>query len=90
MPHKIFFIVKGLVRVIVTDQSSVGHSVHFVLEKPFIADYSCSVLKQPSLYSLQALEETETVILPRSAVEWVIQNLSQPPGETRIYQIVRT
>ena len=67
----------GLVRVIVTDKTGVDHTIHFALENQFIADYSCFMLKQPSLYSLEAVEDTETVILPRAAVEWGYQNLSQ-------------
>ena len=77
VPNEIFFICKGLVRVIVTDKAGVDHTIHFALENQFIADYSCFMLRQPSLYSLEALEETETVVLPRAAVEWGYQNLTQ-------------
>jgi signal-transduction protein with cAMP-binding, CBS, and nucleotidyltransferase domain len=77
VPNEIFFICKGLVRVIVTDKKGVDHTIHFALENQFIADYSCFMLKKPSLYSLEAVEETEAVVLPRAAVEWGYQNLSQ-------------
>jgi Cyclic nucleotide-binding domain len=77
VPNEIFFICKGLVRVVVTDKEGVEHSIHFALENQFITDYSCFMLKEPSLYSLEALEETETVVLPRSAVEWGYKNLKQ-------------
>lgn len=77
IPNEIFFINKGLVRVLVTDPQGVEHSIHFALENQFIADYSCFMLKQPSLYALQALEDTEVVVLPRAAVEWGYENLSQ-------------
>jgi len=77
VPNEIFFISKGLVRVIVTDNAGVDHTIHFAMENQFIADYSCFMLKQPSLYSLVALEETETVVLPRAVVEWGYQNLSK-------------
>jgi CRP-like cAMP-binding protein len=77
VPNEIFFISKGLVRVIITDTAGLEHTIHFALENQFIADYSCFMLKQPSLYSLEALEDTETVVLPRNAVEWGYQNLSQ-------------
>ena len=77
VPNEIFFVCSGLVRVIVTDKTGVDHTIHFALENQFIADYSCFMLKQPSLYSLEAIEDTETVILPRAAVEWGYQNLSQ-------------
>lgn len=77
VPNEIFFINKGIVRVVVTDRSGTDHTTHFALENQFIADYSCFMQKRPSLYTLEALEDTETVVLPRSSVEWGYQNLSQ-------------
>jgi signal-transduction protein with cAMP-binding, CBS, and nucleotidyltransferase domain len=77
VPNEVFFINSGIIRVTVTDNDGVEHTVHFALENQFIADYSCFIMKQPSVYTLQALENTETVILPRSAVEWGYKNLQQ-------------
>ena len=75
IPNEIFFINKGLIRVIVADNDGTEHTIHFALENQFIADYSCFMQKQPSLYTLQAVEETEVVVLPRSAIEWGYKNL---------------
>jgi CRP-like cAMP-binding protein len=77
LPQEIFFINTGMVRVIVYDQSGIDHTIYFALENQFITDYSSFILKQPSLYAIQALEETETIILPRSSIEWGYQNLRQ-------------
>lgn len=77
VPNEIFFINTGLIRVIVGDVNQHEQSLHFALENQFIADYSAFILKQPSLYTLQTEEETETVIMPRSAVEWGYKNLRQ-------------
>jgi signal-transduction protein with cAMP-binding, CBS, and nucleotidyltransferase domain len=77
VPNEIFFINKGLIRVIVTDNDGVEHSLHFALENQFIADYSAFMLKQSSLYTLQTEEETEVVVLPRAAVDWGYKNLQQ-------------
>lgn len=77
IPNEIFFINKGLIRVIVTDNNGTEHSLHFALENQFIADYSTFILKQPSLYTLQTEEETEVVVMPRTAVEWGYKNLKQ-------------
>jgi signal-transduction protein with cAMP-binding, CBS, and nucleotidyltransferase domain len=77
IPNEIFFINKGLIRVIVTDNAGVEHTIHFALENQFIADYSCFIQKQPSLYTLQTVEETEAVVLPRSAIEWGYKNLKE-------------
>lgn len=76
-PNEIFFINKGIIRVSVTDNDGTDHSIHFATENQFIADYSCFILKQSSPYSLQAVEETEAVVLPRSAIEWGYKNLKE-------------
>lgn len=75
VPNEIFFINKGLIRVLVTDNEGTEHTIHFALENQFIADYSNFIQGQPSIYSLQTLEETEVVILPRTAIEWGYKNL---------------
>lgn len=77
VPNEIFFIIKGLIRVMITDNEGTEHTVHFALENQFISDYSNFMQKQPSFYTLQALEETEVVVLPRSAIEWGYKNLQE-------------
>jgi signal-transduction protein with cAMP-binding, CBS, and nucleotidyltransferase domain len=76
IPNDIFFINRGLVRVLITDNEGTEHTIHFALENQFIADYSNFIQKRPSIYRLQALEETEVVILPRSSIDWGYQNLT--------------
>jgi CRP-like cAMP-binding protein len=77
VPNEIFFINKGLIRVMITDNKGTEHTVHFALENQFISDYSNFMQKQPSFYTLQALEETQVVVLPRSAIEWGYKNLQE-------------
>lgn len=77
IPNDIFFINKGIIRVIVHDKESEEHSMHFALENQFIADYSSFIQQQPSFYTLQALEETEVVVMPRAAVDWGYKNLRE-------------
>ena len=76
-PNDIFFINKGIIRVIVHDKEGSEHTIHFALENQFIADYSSFIQQQPSLYTLQALEETEVIVMPRSAVDWGYKNLKE-------------
>lgn len=76
VPNEIFFINKGIIRVLITDSEGTEHTIHFALENQFIADYSNFIQKQPSIYSLQALEETEVVVLPRTVIEWGYKNLT--------------
>lgn len=77
IPNEIFFINKGLVRVLITDNEGVEHTIHFALENQFIADYSNFIQKKPSIYSLQAVEETEVVAIPRAAIDWGYQHLME-------------
>lgn len=77
IPNEIFFINKGLIRVLTTDNEGTEHTIHFALENHFIADYSNFIQKQPSIYSLQTLEETQVVVLPRAAIEWGYNNLKE-------------
>lgn len=77
IPNEIFFINQGILRVIVTDQEGTEHTIHFALENQFIADYSSFILKIPALYTLQALEDTEVVILPRKVIDWGYANIKE-------------
>ncbi|MFQ3575591.1 MAG: Crp/Fnr family transcriptional regulator [Cytophagales bacterium] len=77
IPNEIFFINKGIIRVFIIDNEGTEHTIHFALENQFIADYSNFIQQQPSIYSLQTLEETQVVILPRSAIEWGYKNLKE-------------
>ncbi|MCC5946584.1 MAG: cyclic nucleotide-binding domain-containing protein, partial [Bernardetiaceae bacterium] len=77
IPDKIFFINQGIIRVFITDNQGNEHTTHFALENQFISDYSNFMLRQNGFYTLEALEETEVVILPRSAIEWGYQNLNE-------------
>lgn len=77
IPQEVFFVESGLVRVCITDQKGTEHSIHFAREGEFICDYSAFMRKEASKYTLQALEDTRVVILPRSAVEWGYANLQE-------------
>lgn len=76
-PNEVYFINSGLVRVCIVDQEGNEHTIHFALENQFICDYSCFLNKEASSYTLQALEATEVVILPRSVIEWGYQHLQE-------------
>lgn len=77
VPDEIFFINRGLIRVMIADAQGVEHTTHFALENQFIADYSGFILRQPAQYALQAIVDTETVVLPRRAIEWGYAHLRE-------------
>lgn len=73
----VFFIMRGITRSIILDHSGEEHTIHFSLENQFVADYSSFMQKTPAANSIQAIEETEVVVMPRSAIEWGYANLKQ-------------
>lgn len=77
VPQDIYFINKGIIRVLVDDPHGTEHTIYFAMENQFIADYSSFILKQPSLYTLQALEDTEVIVMPRTSIDWGYKNLKE-------------
>ncbi|MDN5212604.1 Crp/Fnr family transcriptional regulator [Fulvivirgaceae bacterium BMA12] len=84
IPNEIFFINTGIIRLIINDKDGTEHTTHFALENQFIADYSSFMQKQPSLYTLQAIEETQVVVMPRSTIDWGYQHLREGDKMGRI------
>ena len=74
---EVYFIKKGIIRVKLDDLGGTEHTIHFAIENQFIADYRAFLTLEKSAYQLQALEETETIVIPKSAIEWGYTNLEQ-------------
>jgi signal-transduction protein with cAMP-binding, CBS, and nucleotidyltransferase domain len=74
---EIFFINKGLIRSLIIDPDGVEHTIHFATENQFIADYSSFMLRTPAGNSLQAIEETEVVVMPKESIDWGYTHLKQ-------------
>lgn len=74
---EVYFIKKGIIRVKLDDLGGTEHTIHFAIENQFIADYRAFLTQEKSAYQLQALEETETIVIPKSAIEWGYANLGQ-------------
>ena len=77
VPNAIFFINKGILRVIIEDNKGNQHSLHFALENQFIADYSSFIQQTKSIYTLEALEDTEVVVLPKATIDWGYLHLKE-------------
>ncbi|MBO0932881.1 Crp/Fnr family transcriptional regulator [Fibrella aquatilis] len=77
VPDEIFFVEEGTIRVMITDREGTEHTIHFALDNQFIADYTNFMLRQPSAYTLQAVDAVQVVVLPRSSIEWGYTNLTQ-------------
>lgn len=77
IPNEIYFIYKGLIRVLITDNEGNEHTIHFALENQFIADYSKFIQQKPAVYTLQSLENTQVIVIPRKAIEWGYEHLNE-------------
>ncbi|MCI4668974.1 MAG: cyclic nucleotide-binding domain-containing protein [Bacteroidia bacterium] len=77
IPDEIFFLEKGIIRVMITDPKGKEHSLHFTLENQFICDYTQYLLRRPSIYTLECLEDSKVVVLPRKAIDWGYENLKE-------------
>lgn len=75
IPQEIYFIHRGIMRVMLTDHAGKEHSIHFASEGQFIADYSCFMQQKPSNYALEALEEMEVIVLSRATIYWGYKHL---------------
>ncbi len=74
---EVYFIEKGIIRVKINDLSGAEHTVHFAIENQFIADYRAFITREKSSYELEAIEDTEVIVLPKAGIEWGYQSLKE-------------
>jgi len=75
--NEVYFIKEGIIRVKINDIEGREHTTHFAIENQFIADYNAFLTGNKSKYQLQALENTQAVVLPKNAIEWGYKNLNE-------------
>ncbi|HEX4886749.1 MAG TPA: Crp/Fnr family transcriptional regulator [Luteibaculaceae bacterium] len=75
--NDIFFINRGLLRVVIDDMDGNEHSIHFAFENQYITDYAAYLNQTPSIYRMQALEDTDLIVMPRSMINWGYEHLAQ-------------
>lgn len=64
----IYFVNSGLLRMYFTDNNGRESSFHFVPEHDFATDYESFLQHTPSKYYIQALEDTQVVIISNTMV----------------------
>ena len=74
---EVYFIEQGILRVKIIDLEGKEHTTHFAVEKQFIADYNAFLTGKKSSYQLEAMEDTQVIVLPRAAIDWGYQNMRQ-------------
>ena len=74
---EVYFVIKGIIRVKIIDLEGREHTSHFAIENQFIADYNAFLTRKKSRYQLEALEDTDVIVMPRSAIEWGYKHLNE-------------
>lgn len=72
-----YFIKKGCLRLFYIDPKGNEQIIHFGIENWWITDYDSLINKQPSKIYIQALEDTEVLILEESVFESLMQKIPQ-------------
>jgi CRP-like cAMP-binding protein len=80
-----YFIVKGCVRTFYTDQKAEEHIIQFGIENWWAADINSFINHTPADYSIQALENTEALILETDDLE---QLYTEIPKFERLFRII--
>jgi CRP-like cAMP-binding protein len=60
---EVFFINKGLLRIFFVDNNGEEKTFHFALENTFATDYKSFLKEIPSNYSIQAMEDTQVLVM---------------------------
>ena len=74
---EVYFIRKGILRVKIIDLDGKEHTTHFAIEGQFIADYNAFLTRKKSRYQLEAMEDTEVIVLPREGIEWGYEHMKE-------------
>jgi CRP-like cAMP-binding protein len=62
--HNFHFITKGLVRFFYSTEDGKEFNKHFAMENGFAGSFHSLVLHEPCGFFIQALEQTETIVMP--------------------------
>ena len=89
----IFFVEKGLLRAYTLDDSGKEHIIQFATENWFISDRSSVFFNEPSTFYIEAVEETQTVMLHRdftqkaAEISVAFQQYNERLLQIHIYQL---
>lgn len=65
----VFFVNSGLLRIYFVDNNGEEKTFHFALENTFATDYKSFLKEIPSNYSIQALEDTEVLVMSLEMIQ---------------------
>jgi len=71
----IAFVEKGALRLYNVSENGTEHIVHFAVEGQFMTDLYSTFTREPSIYNIDAIEDSELVLITRTASD-ELRNLS--------------
>lgn len=72
-----YFITKGCLRLFYLDQKGNEQIIHFGIDNWWITEYDSLINKQPSKINIQAIEDSEVLVLEESDFENLVQKVPQ-------------
>lgn len=63
MCNNIYFVTSGLLRIYFVDEKGEEKTFHFCMENTFATDYESFLKSVPSNFSIQAIEDTEVIVI---------------------------
>lgn len=77
IPENGFIIMEGGVRLILVDLKGNEKTFQFIFENQIVGDYQNMIRKKKSIFSIQAIEKTQVLVIPFSTIEWAFENFKE-------------
>ncbi len=77
VPNQLFFILKGTIRQYIIDNKGNEQTIHFAFENEVVGDYVNMSRKLPAKTVFQAIEESDIVVFPFTAIELAIRSMAE-------------
>jgi CRP-like cAMP-binding protein len=75
--RSIFFVEKGALRSFSTDKDAGEHVMQLAVEDHWIADLSSFITQTPGTLTVEAIEDSEVLLLPYGAIDQLCERLPQ-------------
>lgn len=75
--NKVFFVNSGLLYNVTHSDNDKDFVTHFATENTFITDIIAFVTGSPAMSTIKAAEDTEYIIIPRQAIDWMYDNVKE-------------
>lgn len=79
------FLEKGLLRSYTVDKKGAEHILQFAFEGWWIADIYSFLTHEPSMYNIEALEDTELLLITKTSLDTLMEKL---PGIEHYFHVI--